>query len=335
MLPHFFLFVLFSRFFCHPNLGEMDDKMDDEKSGKLGGKNHCTICDYTCKWESDLNKHFLTAKHKRMTNDDEKSGKLGNALFVCDCGKEYKYRQGLHKHQKKCKSLNDEKEKEKEDEKEDEKEKEEEDEKESPDYKDLLMQAMKQMQKKDDLISESQQQIRDMIPLIGNNNNNTTNNTTNNFNLNFFLNETCKDALNITDFINSLQLQLEDLEYTAENGHIKGITNIFQTALSNMEENKRPMHCTDLKREVLYIKENDEWSKDDEKDKIKETINQITNKNIKNVNEWLEKYPGHLNPDSKDFDRYMKMTSNCMGTGEETDNNKIVKNILKEVIIEK
>tara|TARA_B100000902_G_C26791267_1_gene659967 strand:- start:153 stop:605 length:453 start_codon:yes stop_codon:yes gene_type:complete len=149
------------------------------------------------------------------------------------------------------------------------------------------------------------------------------------------LNETCKDALNITDFIDSLRLQLNDLEYTADNGHVKGITNIFHTALTNMEETKRPMHCTDLKREVLYIKDNDEWQIDDEKDKLKEAVETVTNKNISNTSKWLEKYPEHTDPNSKDFDKYMRFTSNCMGTGEESEQNKIMKNIMKDVTIKK
>ena len=196
-----------------------------------------------------------------------------------------------------------------------------------PSYKKLLMDAMKTMQKQ-------QQQMSEMMPLIGNNNNNTTNNTTNNFNLNFFLNETCKDALNITDFIDSLRLQLNDLEYTTDNGHVKGITNIFQTALSNMEETKRPMHCTDLKRETLYIKDNDEWQVDEDKEIIKEAVEKVTNKNISNTSKWLEKYPEHADPNSKDFEKYVKMTHNSMGTGEESEKNKILKNIMKEVKLE-
>jgi hypothetical protein len=322
----------------------------DKKSGKIGKKFYCKICDYTCNWESDYNKHLLTAKHKRLTTVDKKSGKICNALLVCECGKEYKSRQGLQQHQKKCKSLNNEAEEIVEEKKE-----------EGPDYKELLIEAMKTIQRKDDLVSEAMTQLQkkndivseamtemsemrkennemrkqmtEMMPSINNtNSNNTTNNT---FNLQFFLNETCKDALNLTDFINSLQLQLKDLEYTANNGHIKGITNIFHTALSNMEENKRPMHCTDLKREIMYIKENDEWNKDVEKEKMKGTINQITNKNIGNIEEWLEKYPGHINPNSPDFDKFVKMTSNCMGTGNEADDDKIVRNVMREIVIDK
>jgi hypothetical protein len=277
----------------------------------------CELCNFKCCYESEFNRHLLTAKHINTTNTTKKQHKQTPTLLTCECGKEYIHRASLYNHKKKCKYL----------------EKQEENNDNEPSYKELLIQAMKEMSEMRKENTEMRKEMASMMPLIGNNNNNTTNNT--NFNLNFFLNETCKDALNITDFIDSLKLQLEDFEYTAENGHIKGITNIFQTALSNIEENKRPMHCTDLKREVLYIKDNDEWNKDNNNEKIKETIGEITNKNICNTGRWLEKYPDHTDPNSKDFEKYMKMTSNCMGSGEETDNNKIARNIMKEVIINK
>ncbi len=223
-------------------------------------------------------------------------------------------------------------------EKEESNEKEEVNEKEEPNYKDLLIQAMKQMQQKDDLVSEAmkemtemRKQMTNMMPLIGNTT--TNNNTTNNFNLNFFLNETCKDALNLTDFINSLKVQLKDLEYTAENGHIKGITNIFHNALSNLEETKRPLHCTDLKREVLYIKDNNEWHKDENKEEIKVAVNKIVNKNIGNQGKWIDAHPNL--EDENEMEKYIKMQDHSLGTGEETEQNKIVKNIMKEVLIVK
>jgi hypothetical protein len=325
----------------------------------------CVSCNFSCSNKKDYTRHEITSKHKILTNTNENTPKTPKA-YLCACGKEYKHASSLCGHKKKCFFLQNDKE---------EKEIVEEKKEEGPDYKELLILAMTQMQRKDELVSEAMTEISEMrkennqamtemsemrkennqlvtqnnelvtkmtdmvpkitemMPSINNtNSNNTTNNT---FNLQFFLNETCKDALNLTDFINSLQLQLKDLEYTANNGHIKGITNIFKTALSNMEENKRPMHCTDLKREIMYIKENDEWNKDVEKEKMKGTINQITNKNIGNIEEWLEKYPGHINPNSPDFDRFVKMTSNCMGTGNEADDVKIVRNIMREVTIDK
>tara|TARA_B100000900_G_scaffold396614_1_gene396068 strand:- start:1115 stop:2038 length:924 start_codon:yes stop_codon:yes gene_type:complete len=307
----------------------MDDKLDDKKGSKGPKTFKCEICNFECSKKSKYEIHLLTAKHKRMTENDKKGPERSDTLFKCDCGKEYKYRQGLHKHQKKCKYL--------------EKQEEivEENNDNDPIYKELLIQAMKQMQEQQTQIQEQNKEMTEMrkemismIPKIGNttNSHNTTNNT---FNLQFFLNETCKDALNITDFIDSLKLQLEDFEYTAENGHIKGITNIFQTALMNMDQTKRPLHCTDLKRETLYIKDNDEWNKDETKDKMKEAVDKVTNNNLCNMSKWLEKYPGHTDPNSKDFDKYTKMTSNCMGSGEETDNEKIIRNVLKEVQIMK
>tara|TARA_B100002019_G_C21182971_1_gene554696 strand:- start:399 stop:1148 length:750 start_codon:yes stop_codon:yes gene_type:complete len=246
-------------------------------------------------------------------------------MLTCECGKQYKHLSGLSRHKKQCVFLIEENKEVKENKNEEEKNvviKSEE----NNEYKELFMDAMKTMK-------DQQEQINKMIPLIGNNNNNTM--TTNNFNLNFFLNETCKDALNLTDFINSLQVQLKDLEYTTDNGHVKGITNIFQNALSSMEVSKRPMHCTDLKRETLYIKDNNEWQIDDEKDKIKEAVDKVTNKNISNTGRWLEKYPEHENAASKDFEKYVKMTNNSMGTGDELEQKKIVKNILKEVTLDK
>jgi hypothetical protein len=330
--------------------------MTNENIAKSRRVFNCEKCKYICTKQSDYAKHLLTIKHKILTNPNENLLKM-DKVYICNCGKEYKHASSLSGHKKKCRFINKEKEEIIEEKKE-----------EGPDYKELLILAMTQIQEQQqqsmkemsemrketnqlvtqntELVTQNNElvtKITDMIPKMteimpsmGNNNTTNSNNTTNNtFNLQFFLNETCKDALNLTDFINSLQLQLKDLEYTANNGHIKGITNIFQTALSNMEENKRPMHCTDLKREIMYIKENNEWNKDDEKEKMRGTINQITNKNIGNIEEWLEKYPGHINPNSPDFDKFVKMTSNCMGTGNEADDNKIVRNIMREVTIDK
>ena len=302
--------------------------MADKKSPKNPLIFECLVCDYKCSNKKDFKKHLTTVKHKRLTNTDINIpiNPQSTDGFNCDCGKSYKHRQSLHKHQLKCKFVK----------KTEEEEKEEENEVNLDDdnisYKNLLIQSMKENSLLREELTETRKEIMGMVPLIGNNNNNTTNN---NFNLNLFLNETCKDALNITDFINSLRLQLKDIEYTTDNGHVKGITNIFHNALSNMEENKRPLHCTDLKREVLYIKDNDEWHIDEDKDKLKEAVQTVTNKNISNTGKWLEKYPDHNKAESKDFEKYIKMTTNIMGTGEEGEQNKIVKNILKEVTIEK
>ena len=252
-----------------------------------------------------------------VTNGDKNGDILRQKTpqhFTCECGKSYKHRQGLSRHKKICKK--------------------------TPN-KNILEETEEETnnpannneKKLWEIIEEQQKQINQLIPCVGNNNN--SNNTTNNtFNLNFFLNNDCKDAMNITDFIESLQVQLKELEYTTDNGHIKGITNIFHTALANMEETKRPMHCTDLKREVLYIKNNDEWHKDDDKELLKGAVTKVVDKNIENQAEWMERHPEILTPGSKDSNRYVKMMSESLGTGSEMEQNKIMKNIMKEVKIE-
>tara|TARA_B100001109_G_C18830325_1_gene459202 strand:- start:589 stop:1527 length:939 start_codon:yes stop_codon:yes gene_type:complete len=308
------------------------------KEPKKRQEYYCEICEYKCIKLSDWKRHCSTAKHKNWTKLDKtglKNAEQNTAPYRCECGKVYKAKSSFYYHKKKCsyheknkEIINNEKEKP--------------NYKEEPNYKDLLIDAMKQMQQKDELVSEAmkemtemRKQMTNMMPLIGNNNNITTNtnNTTNHFNLNLFLNEKCKDALNLTDFINSLQVQLKDLEYTAENGHIQGITNIFHNALSKLEETKRPLHCTDLKREVLYIKDNNEWHKDENKQEIKVAVNKVVNKNIGNQAKWIEAHP-NLDKE-EEMDNYIRMQDHSLGTGEEIEQNKIVKNILKEVTIEK
>ena len=304
--------------------------MDSEKPQKNPKTFNCAKCNFTCSNKKDYNRHLLTAKHKKIVNDSKFTPK-NPTPFICECGKSYKYNTGYYRHIKKCPIINKEEKKEEINNK-----REESNHKQEPNYKDLLIDAMKQMQQKDELVSEAmkemtemRKQMTNMMPLIGNTT--TNNNTTNNFNLNFFLNETCKDALNLTDFINSLKVQLKDLEYTAENGHIKGITNIFHNALSNLEETKRPLHCTDLKREVLYIKDNNEWHKDENKEEIKVAVNKIVNKNIGNQGKWIDAHP-NLN-DETEMEKYIKMQDHSLGTGEEIEKNKIIKNIMKEVTI--
>ena len=172
--------------------------------------------------------------------------------------------------------------------------------------------------------------------VVNNNNNNTTNN--NNFNLNVFLNETCKDALNMVDFVNSLHLQLTDLEETGKLGHSDGISRIFVNGLKVLDVNKRPIHCSDLKREVLYIKEDNVWEKDDEKTFITRAINKVEYKNINQIPSWVKAHPECAVSSNKENTKYLKMVIQCTG-GTNIDNenniNKIIKNIAKEVVIDK
>ena len=173
--------------------------------------------------------------------------------------------------------------------------------------------------------------------------NNTTNNINSNnkaFNLNFFLNETCKDAMNITDFINSIQLNLEDLENTGRRGYIDGISNIILKNLNSIEQHMRPLHCSDTKREILYVKDNNKWEKEsDDKPILTKAIKVIANENIKQIGEWRNKNPDCTSSDSRKNDLYLKIVSNSMnGLTEEEGKkniNKIISNVARETIIQK
>jgi hypothetical protein len=191
--------------------------------------------------------------------------------------------------------------------------------------------------------SELQNKIIDMASksTITNNNSNSHNTTNNNtFNLQLFLNETCKNAMNITDFVSSIKMELEDLEHTGRTGYVQGISNILIKNLNNLEQHLRPLHCSDFKREVLYIKDNDEWSKEtDNKPILTKAIKTIANENIKQINKWVQHYPDCLQSDSMKNDLYLKIVSNSMNglTKEESDKNinKIITNVAKNVTIDK
>ncbi len=198
-----------------------------------------------------------------------------------------------------------------------------------------------------DLIKEQTQHILDLSKTGKSVNNGTinnmnanTNNSHNKFNLNVFLNETCKDAMNMSDFIDSLQITVKDLEETGRLGYASGISRIFINGLKKLGEKFRPIHCSDLKRETLYIKNNNEWFKDtDDNEYITLAIKEITKKNIQQIFEWQKMHPEYNDPDSKVNDRYQHMLLNTMSgsSKEETNNNysKIIRNLAKEVTISK
>jgi hypothetical protein len=173
---------------------------------------------------------------------------------------------------------------------------------------------------------------------VGNNShNNISNNHSNNktFNLQVFLNETCKDAMNITDFVDSIKLQLPDLEKFSEVGYVEGISNIITSNLKTLDVTQRPVHCTDKKRETMYIKDENQWTKEDEnKSKLRKAIQSVSNKNIKLLPVFREKYPEYKNSSSKISDKYDKMVIEAMTTDSEKDD-KIIRNISNITTIEK
>jgi hypothetical protein len=171
-----------------------------------------------------------------------------------------------------------------------------------------------------------------------NSNNHITNNITNNFNLQLFLNDKCKDAVNITDFIDNIQIQMNELENVGTNGYVNGITDIILARLKDLDVTKRPVHCTDLKREVLYIRDDNEWNRDEDRSKIKNMITKVASKNYRTIPQWRDQHPDCKDPENRQYDFCINMMRNSLGElGDEQArlDNKIIKNIAKEVVVDK
>ena len=275
----------------------------------------CEKCDYRTSRNSQYQRHLLTAKHKQQqlaTN----LGPKGSTCFTCNCGKEFKDRSGLWRHSKKC-PIN---------------------EKDEPITKELVMQLIKQNQNLQDMLHEQHNKMFELAKEGKYITNNTTNNKT--FNLQVYLNETCKDAINLTDFVDSIKVQIKDLEKVGEKGYAEGISEIFINNLQQLNTHSRPIHCSDSKRETLYIKDENQWNKDDEdKTNLTKAIKQVANKNIKQISEWKKINPKYNDPESKQNDKYMQIVLNSMSgsTNEEATKNyeKIIKNVIKETVIDK
>ncbi len=283
----------------------------------------CDKCDYnTCK-KSNFDKHLLTSKHTQamISNDSAtKSSKSSSQQYCCECGKTYCDNSGLWRHKKKCAVIN-----------------------QSEEDKKILLDQQVVME----LIKNNTEVQKMLINVINNGthntnyNNNITNKTTNNnFNLSVYLNETCKDAMNISDFVSSIKFNLDDLENTGRNGYVEGISNIFIKNLNNIEEHMRSIHCSDQKREVLYIKDNDKWEKESsDKPILTRAIKNVAYQNIKQIQHWRDKHPDCVKSDSRKNDLYLKIVSNSMNglTEEEGKKNisKIISNVAKNVTIDK
>ena len=291
---------------------------------KICPKFYCEICDYGTSKKSSYEDHLLTDKHNSAMFRNEKSAILSSKFMCPNCCKEYKDNSGLWRHKKKCIA---------------------------PEQNgqatnqqpvqittNVVLQILKQNEDLQKLLVEQTTKFMELAK-DGKHIINNTNNTTNNFNLNVFLNEKCKDAINITDFVNSLVVTINDLEETARLGYAEGISKIFVNGLKQLDVYKRPIHCSDLKREVLYIKDQDNWEKDDDKTHLLQAIKVVGNKNIKQISEWQKINPHFKDPESKQNDKYLSMLCNVMsgGSQEETAKNydKIVRNIVKETVIEK
>ena len=294
---------------------------------KISGFFICKKCDYKTSRKSQWERHLLTAKHKNETEELFLKTQIQVCSEIkthhkCCCGQFLNSRTTLWRHKKKngCVPKSSETDKE-------------------PSMTELVSKLINQN-------SELQQMLLDqsnkMFELVKEakyvTNNNTTNNNT--FNLNVFLNEKCKDAVNLLDFVDSLEVQLSDLEETSQLGYTEGVSRIIINGLNELDVFKRPIHCSDLKREILYIKDQDEWTKEDsDKTHLSKAIKVVSKKNVQQIFEWQKKYPEYKNPESKQSDRYMEMICNTMNASsqeeQEKNMNKIIKNITKEVVIDK
>ena len=332
---------------------------DNKKCRKVPIFFECNLCDYITSQKSHYEKHLGTLKHQNRSNGNPMVTKVPKSAekcriakkdplsvtpifhrlsrhtpYKCECGQEYKFKSGLSRHKKKCNITcemvipepNEY----------------------TPDKKtdisditeSTILEVLKQnnaMIKENTelkcLMMETQNKMCNLLEQ-GTHNMNSHNKT---FNLNFFLNDTCKDAMNITDFVETLKIRLQDLEKMGEIGYVNGLSNIIVNQLKNMDVASRPIHCTDIKREILYIKDEDKWDKEVEgHPKVKKVIQKIAHKNSKLMTQFKEKYPEYNNSSSRVSDKYNKLLIETMGgkgDNEEEKVNKIIKNVSKEITV--
>jgi hypothetical protein len=279
----------------------------------------CIKCDYTTCRKSQFTRHLKTVKHINTENETAETFLVpkSSEKFQCVCGIIFNSRTTLWRHKKSC------------------------------NFENMATTESNQLSNTvsdKELIMMLVKQNTELMEIVKNGTNNTTNNTNTNcmnktFNLQFFLNETCKDAMNIMDFVDSIKLQLTDLEKFGEVGYVENLSNIITTNLKALDVTQRPVHCTDRKRETIYIKDENKWEKEDEnKTKLRTAIKRIANKNIKLLPQYREKYPGCQYADSRYSDKYNKTVVEAMGGAGNNDvekEDKIIHNISKNVVIEK
>jgi hypothetical protein len=301
---------------------------------------YCKVCDYTTDRKSSYTKHLLSGKHKNNEELTSFTEPLTEDIleFICsNCEKKYKSRVGLWYHQKKCKntspvetptlegvetplldaSLNEIK---------------------------VLTELVIELVKNNTELQKQNQDFQKQVLEICKNNNTTINNNNNNtntnshnktFNLQFFLNEECKDAMNMSEFINSIQLKLSDLENIGKNGYVEGMSNIIIKQLNDTDMYKRPVHCSDAKRETLYVKEENKWEKETQETKQMLTaVRGVNKKNYQLLTTWKDTHPKCMDSKSNQSDEYMKIMSKVMD-GDEENINKVIKKVAKEVVIDK
>jgi hypothetical protein len=295
--------------------------MDIIKTPKSAKLFICEKCDFKCCKLSDWNRHIVRPKHLENTKEYNKEPK--NAINECNtCGKIYKYYSGLWKHLKICpnkyiKNLPTQ------------------ETKDNEDFKKIILDVVKN---NIELQKQNQEFQKQMLELCKSGNTNISNNNNKTFNMQFFLNEKCKDAMNIMDFVNSMTLEFSDLEDVGKLGYVEGISGIIIKKLNEMDIHKRPIHCSDGKREIMYVHDDNVWEKENSTyDRLRKAIKHITKKNGDMMIPWSKKYPACMNIEHRLNDVYIQIMSQCMG-GKESfveSENKIMKKIAKAVLIDK
>ena len=300
---------------------------------KIIRKFNCEKCNYICGKKSDFDKHLNSNKH----NATECYPNATLNSLLCNCGKQYKHSSSFYRHKKKCKHVeyNDVT---------DDIQVEEPVNDANPDtdvkvLSNTIFELVKQNNEFKQLLIEQNHKMMEMAGNMGNNNNNTNINSNNKFNLNVFLNEKCKNAMTLKDFVKSINISVQDFIETGERGFIDGISNIIVERINEMEIHDRPLHCTDLKRETVYIKDDGKWEKDEDKVKLRKAVKGVANKNERMRPIWYDSTPDVGIMGTENYEKFFKYSESSLGgCGKEETRlfeDKVMKNVLKEVTIDK
>jgi hypothetical protein len=293
----------------------MSNNLATKKGEKVQHFSECNFCNFVCSTKYGWERHIMTPKHMKATNSNSLATKKGELSEVktynCEiCDKKYQDRTGLWRHKKKCFTIAET----------------------HSNFNNI----------NEDLVLTLIHQNKELLEIVKNGTHNTVNNNSHNnnnnksFNLQFFLNETCKNAMNLMDFVDSIKLQLTDLENVGEVGYVKGISNIIVKNLKALDVTVRPIHCTDSKREVIYVKDDNKWEKEtEEKNILRKLIKKVSNKNISLIPEFKAKYPDCIYSESKKSDKYNKIILEAFELADGEKQDKIIRNIAKEVKIDK
>jgi hypothetical protein len=294
-----------------------------ESCSKVAKHFFCKECDYKTSKTSSWKKHLLTSKHKNTIhtiNLEIHTNSMGSYYHKCCCGKFYKHYSSLWNHKKKCNNILEI----------------------SPPEEMSKNDIMKQLLLQNQQLIFDNQEFKSMMLEMASKpstiNNTNCNNNNNQFNLNLFLNEKCKNAMNMSDFLDTIQIEQDDFENIGKLGYIQGISNIFIKGLKDLDETVRPMHCNDIKRETLYIKDNDVWDKDENKKSVKHAIAMIAHKNFKYIPIWQDANPSSYDVTTKKNDLYMKIANQvttAITPDDDSGINKIIRNVASNVVIAK